>query len=98
MRGVEDETHEDTAEGTSNGDGHDPGKQQEANSLEVDCLDSSVAKTDANGGASNAHGSGDRERVLREEKDGDSGAHLHRATSAGRVVGDLVTHNYFIAR
>ena len=31
---------------------------------------------------------------MREDEDGDSGAHLHGATSARRVVGDLVTHNY----
>jgi len=30
---------------------------------------------------------------LRENQDGKSGTHLHGATSAGRVVGDLVTHD-----
>jgi hypothetical protein len=31
---------------------------------------------------------------LREDEDGDGGAHLHGGASARRVVCDLVTHDY----
>ena len=83
----------DTTNGTSDGNCHDPGEDQETNSLPVDRLKSTVAKTDTNGGTSNAHGCGDGQRVLRKDEDSKSGTHLHGATSAGRVVGDLVTHD-----
>ena len=93
VRGVEEDAHEDTAEGAGNGDGHDPGDQQEGDSLEVDGLEGAVAETDADGGTGDAHGGGDGEGVLREDQDGDGGTHLHGATTARRVVGDLVAHD-----
>lgn len=93
LGGVEENTHQNTAEGTGNWNGHDPRKQEKTNSLEVDSLQSSIAEANADGGASNAHGGRDGERELREDEDSDGSAHLHRATSAGRVVGDLVTHD-----
>ena len=56
VRSVEDDAHGQTTDGTSDGDGHDPGEDEETNSLPVDSLDCSVAKTDTNGGTSDAHG------------------------------------------
>jgi hypothetical protein len=80
VRGVEDDSHGETTNGTSDGDGHDPGEDEETNTLPVDGLDSSVAETDTDGGTSDTHGGRDRERVLREDQDGESGTHFHRAT------------------
>ena len=95
MRSVKEQTHEHTADGTGNGDGHDPGENKQADSLPVDSLDGTVAETDTDGGASNAHGGGDGERVLGEDEHGDGGTHLHGRTTGRRVVGDLVTHDCF---
>jgi hypothetical protein len=80
VRSVEDNAHGQTTNSTGDRDGHDPGEDEETNSLPVDSLDGSVAETDTNGSTSDAHGSRDRERVLREDQDGESGTHLHRAT------------------
>lgn len=93
MRGVEDNGARDTTDGSGNGDGHDPGEDEETDSLPVDGLEGAVAETNTDGGSGDAHGGGDGERVLREDEDGESGTHLHGATSAGRVVCDLVTHD-----
>lgn len=95
MRGVEEKAHKDTTKGASNGDGGNPRQHQETDSLEVDGLESTVAKTDTDGGTSDAHGGRDGKRVLGEDEDSDGSAHLHRAASAGGVVGDLVTHDYW---
>ena len=94
VRSIEEETHENSAEGTGDWDGHDPGEEKETDSLEVDSLQGTVAETDTNSGTSDTHRGGDWEGVLREDEDGDSGAHLHRGTSARGVVGDLVPHDY----
>jgi hypothetical protein len=61
MRGVEDDGHGDAADGTGDGDGHDPGEDKETDSLPVDGLDSAVAETDTDGGSGDAHGGGDGE-------------------------------------
>jgi hypothetical protein len=76
---VQEETHEASRKSTSNGNGHDPGEEEETNTLEVDSLDSTVAKTDTNGSTSDAHRGGDGKLVLGEDKDGDGGTQLHRA-------------------
>lgn len=94
VRGINEKTHQTSTNGASDGDGHDPGKQQEADTLEVDSLQGTVAETDADGGTGDTHGGGDGEGVLGEDEDGEGGAHLHGGTTAGRVVGDLVTHDY----
>ena len=94
VRSIEEETHENSTEGTGDWDGHDPGEEKETDSLEVYSLQSTVAETDTNGGTGDAHGGGDWEGELREDEDGDSGTHLHRGTSAWGVVCDLVTHDY----
>jgi hypothetical protein len=80
VRGVENDGHGDTADGSGDGDGHDPGEDKETDSLPVDGLDGAVAETDTDGGSGNAHGGGDGERVLREDQDGESGTHFHGAT------------------
>jgi hypothetical protein len=80
VRGVEEQTHEDTAEGAGDGDGHDPGQGEEADSLEVDGLEGAVAEADADGGARDAHGRRHGEGVLGEDEDGDGGAHFHGAS------------------
>lgn len=93
MRGIEDQAHEDTANGSRNGDGHDPGEAEEGDSLPVDGLVGAVAEADADGGAGDAHGGGDGELVLGEEEDGDGGAHFHGGAAGGGVVGDFVAHD-----
>lgn len=93
VRSVKEKTHQDTTEGTGDGDGHDPGEDQEANTLEVDGLESAVAEADTDGGSGDAHGGGYRQRELGENEDGDGGAHLHGAATAGGVVGNLVAHD-----
>lgn len=93
VRGVEHDAHKHTSEGPSDGNGHDPGEDEETDSLPVNGLESAVAETDTDGGASDTHGSRDRERELREYKDGDSRTHLHGRATARGVVGDLVAHD-----
>jgi hypothetical protein len=94
MRGVESKTHETSTDKTGDGDGHDPREDEKENSLPVDSLDTAVAETNTDGSTSDTHGGRHGELVLREDKDSNGGAHLHGGTTAGRVVGDLVTHDY----
>lgn len=96
MRGVQQDAHQAATNETGDGDGHDPGEDQETDSLPVDSLEGTVAETDTDSGASNAHGGGDGQLELREQKNGNGGTHLHGRTTAGRVVGDLVTHDYVL--
>lgn len=93
---VEGETHESSTDETGNGDGHDPGEEEEANSLPVDGPQGAVAETDTDGGTGDAHGGGDGELVLGEDEDGDGGAEFHGGTTGGGVVGQLVAHNWWI--
>lgn len=93
VRGVNEETHQTSTKGAGDGNGHDPGEQQETDTLEVDSLQGTVAETDADGGTGDTHGGGDGEGVLGEDEDGEGGTHFHGGTTAGRVVGDLVTHD-----
>ena len=90
---VEEQTHQHTGEGTGDRDGHDPRNHQQGDSVPVDGLKRSVGKTDTDRGTRNAHRGRNRELVLGEDEDGERGAHLHRASSRGRVVGDLVAHD-----
>ena len=83
MRRIEDQTHETTTNGASDGNSHDPSKQQKTDTLEVDSLKRSVAQTDTDGGTSNAHRGGDGQGVLGEDQDGNGSAHLHGG-STGR--------------
>lgn len=77
MRRVEDDAHEHASNRARDGDRHEPGKDQEPHTLEVDRFDSAVAKTDSDRRARDAHGRADGEGILREEQDGDGGAHFH---------------------
>ena len=54
-------------------DSHDPGEEQESNTLPVDSFERSVAETDTDCGTSDAHRGGNWKLVLREDKDRDSG-------------------------
>lgn len=74
---VDEESHDTATDETGDGDGHDPGEEQEADSLPVDGFEAAVAETDADGGTGDTHRGGDRKLVLREEQDGDSGTHFH---------------------
>lgn len=80
MRRVEEQTHEHTADGAGDGDSHDPGEDEKADTLEVDSLEGAVAETDADRGTGDAHGRRHGQRILREDEDGDGGAHFHGAT------------------
>jgi hypothetical protein len=77
---IEEQTHEYSSESAGDGDGSDPCEDEKADSLEVDCLQGAVAEADTDGSASDAHRGRDGKRELREDEDGDGGAHLHRAT------------------
>ena len=81
MRSVEDQSHDDTCEGTGDWNSGDPRDDQESDSLPVDGLVGTVAKTNTDGGTSDAHGGGNWEGELGEDEDGDGGTHLHGATS-----------------
>lgn len=91
--GVDGKSHEAAADETGNGDGHDPREEEKAESLPVDGPPGTVAETDTDGGAGDAHGGGDGEGVLGEDENGDGGTHLHGGTTARGVVGELVTHD-----
>lgn len=67
---------------------HDP-----CNSLPVDCLGVTVAKSNTDGGTSDAHGGGDGETVLGSENDGNGGSKFHRESTRGRVKSDVVTES-----
>jgi len=94
VRSIEEKTHSDTTDETGNGDGHDPREEQETNSLPVHGFKGTVAKTNTDSGAGDAHGSRDGKFVLRKDEDGNCGAHLHGRTTRRRVVGDFIAHNY----
>lgn len=94
MGGIEGKGSKAATNKTSNRDGHDPREDEETDSLPVDGLEGAVAETDTDGRASDAHGSGNGQLVLGEDENGDGGSHLHGGATTGRVVGDLVTHNY----
>ena len=94
VRSIEHQPHQHTRKRTRDGNGSNPRQQQEAYSLEIDSLHGTVTKTYTNCSTGDAHGCRNRERVLREEKDGNGSAHLHRRASARRVVGDLIAHHY----
>lgn len=83
VRCVDEETHEHTAKSTCDRNRHDPGSDEQANTLPVDSLVGAVAETDADGGTGDAHRGRDGEGELREDQDGDRGAHFH-AAAAGR--------------
>lgn len=92
-RSIEEQSHEDTTDEAGDGDSHNPREEQQADTLPVDSLEGSVAETDSDSRASDAHGSGHWQLVLGEDEDGDGGTHLHGGTTGGRVVGDLVAHD-----
>jgi hypothetical protein len=94
VRSVDSQAHKTASNETGNGDGHDPREEQEEESLPVNGPEGAVAETNADSRASDAHRGRDGERVLREDENGNSSTHLHGRTTAGRVVGELVTHNY----
>lgn len=74
VRGVDEQTHQDAAEGAGDRDGEDPADEQEENPVPVDGLGGAVAEADADGRAGDAHGRGHGERELREDEDGDGRA------------------------
>ena len=55
MRSVEEDTHGKTTDETGDGNSHDPAEDEEPDTLEVDSLESSVAKTDTDSGAGDTH-------------------------------------------
>lgn len=67
MRSVEQQAHKNTSKSTCDGDGGDPSREKEANSLPVDCFEGTVAKTDANGSTCDAHRCRDGKGILRED-------------------------------
>lgn len=93
VRSVNSQGHEAAANETGNGDGHDPGEEEEADTLPVDGLEGAVAEADADGRARDAHGRRHGQRVLREDQDGDGGPQFHGRAAARRVVGELVAHD-----
>ena len=80
VRRIEHDTHGQTTNGARNGNGHDPGEYEQTHSLPVHRAEATVAETDTDGGASDAHGGRDRQRELREHEHGDGSAQLHGGT------------------
>ena len=80
VRSIKDQAHEYSSESAGHGDSGDPCEEEEANSLKVDSLQGAVAEANTDGSASDAHRGRDGKRVLREDEDGEGGAHLHRGT------------------
>ena len=80
VRSIEEQAHEYSSESAGDGDGGDPCEEEEADPVEVNCLQGAVVEADTDGSASDAHRGRDGKRVLGEDEDGDGGAHLHRAT------------------
>ena len=70
-----------------------PGEEKETDSLPVDSLQGAVAQTNTHCCTSDAHGRGNWELVLREDKNSTGSTHLHGGATRWRVVGDLVTHD-----
>jgi hypothetical protein len=93
VRSIEEETHGNSTNETGNGDSHDPREEQEANSLPVNSPEGTIAKTNANSGTGDTHGSRDGKLILGEDEDGDGSTHLHGGTTRWRVIGDLVAHD-----
>jgi len=83
MRRVQEQSHQHPRQRPRNRNRHDPRKEQQSHSLPIDSLERAIAKTDADGGASDTHGCRDGKSVLREEEDGDGGAEFHRGTAGG---------------
>lgn len=94
MRRINCQPHQTTTNQASNRHRHDPREEQQAYSLPVDCLEGSVAETDTDGRARDAHRCRDGERILREDEDGDGGAHFHGGATRGGVVCEFVAHDY----
>lgn len=86
MRRIQDDPHQYTPNSSRHRNRHNPRENEQAHSLKVDCLDSAIAQADADGGTSDTHGCGDGERVLREEEDGDGGAHFHGGACGGLAI------------
>lgn len=57
MRRIDKQPHQTTTDSSSDGNRHDPGQDQEPDTLEVDGAEGTVAQANADGGAGNAHGS-----------------------------------------
>ncbi len=93
MRRIQNQPHQTTSHSSRNWDRHDPTKTKEEDTLPVDSARSTVAETNANSGAGDAHGRRHGQFVLREHEHGDGGAEFHRAASAWGVVGDFVAHD-----
>jgi hypothetical protein len=93
MRRIQKQRHRDSAQSSSNRNSHDPSRHEQADTLPIDGLVGSVAEANTHRGAGDAHGGRDGEGELREDEDGDGGAHFHAAAARGGVVGDFVAHN-----
>lgn len=93
MRRIQNQPHQTSGQRSCNGDRHDPSQSQQSHPLPVDGLEGAIAQTDPDSRACNAHGRRHGQLVLTEDKDCNGGAQFHRAPTAGRVVGDLITHD-----
>jgi hypothetical protein len=91
--GIQEERHRDSSNCAGDGNGHDPSRYEEADTLPVDSLEGTIAEANTDCGSGNAHGGRDGEGELRENEDSDGGAHFHAAAARRRVVGDLVAHD-----
>lgn len=55
VRSVQEQTHQHTTKGSGDRNCHDPRKDKQTNTLEVDGLECAVTETNADGGAGDAH-------------------------------------------
>lgn len=93
MRSIQDQSHETSGKGTSDGNGHNPRNQQETDTLPVDSLESAVAESNTDSSTGDTHGRRNGQGKLGEDQNSDGSAHFHGRATGRRVVGDFVTHD-----
>lgn len=92
-RRIQRQPHQASTNQARNRDSHDPREEQQTDTLPIDSLKSAIAETHTDRGARDTHARRHGKRVLREDEDGDGGAHFHGRTARGGVVGDFVAHD-----
>ena len=80
MRRIQHNPHKHAPNRARHRNRHKPRKHQKRHPLEVNRLVRAIRQTDSDGRARDAHGRTDGQGVLREEQDGDGGAHFHGGT------------------
>lgn len=94
MRSIKKQAHKHAAKRPCDGNGHDPGDDEQTDTLPVNGFPGAIAEANTDGGTGDAHRRGHGQRLLGKDEDGNGGAHLHGAAARGRMVGDFVAHDF----